>query len=441
MARVRELWLALILSAGPAAAAQRLAIAPFPGDHKAAVEKELTGALCQRVTCVPGAKVMRGGRPDFKKAHKSGVDAIVTGSVRAGSVHIQVYLSTQPKTAAFDQSFRLSKGHLGKRDLSAVLDAVATSLGGVGPPETPAESTPPIASPPAAYNVESPPAEPAPAPEPADQKFAERQKAQESSEAAATVEASSEPAATEGGLQTPLVLVDVGVWMFGRNFDYNNLSSGPALKYNLAFFAAPRLDLQVYPLAHAMKGAAQRVGLTFDGMYVLGLQSQFGQNPPNLPHSTSLSEFDVGALWWLGSRTVQFAPEVGYQSFNFSTSPDKNGAVLTGLPNVSYGSLRFSGAVRFAATDAFHLEARLSAMPVLSTGQLIGGPYFSHGSGFAFEVDGGARFQLAKNVGLAVLGEYTRYGFSFSSQPSDTYQAQGAVDSIYGGRASMSFNF
>jgi hypothetical protein len=197
----------------------------------------------------------------------------------------------------------------------------------------------------------------------------------------------------------------------------------------------------VSPLARSFEGGAQRLGVTFSGAYAVGLQSQFGTNPPNLPHPTTLSRLDFGLLCWLGTPSILFAPEVGYRLFSFSTGAAKDGSVLTGLPNVSYGSLRFSGAVQLALSEQLKVEVRVSAMPVLSEGQLVGGPYFSKGSGFAFEGEAGIRFQLMKNVGLAVFGEYTHYGFSFSSLPTDVYQAQGATDQTYGGRAAVTFNF
>jgi hypothetical protein len=436
---VRALALVFILSAGTAAASQKVTIAPVIGDKKQALEKQLEGALCQRVTCVPAGKVMAGHKPDFKKARRASVDAIVTGSVHGPKASVQVLLTSQPKTAAFDQPFHLVKGVLSKRDLSTVLDAVATSLGGVGAPG--GTEPPPIETTPPAAETKPTPAEPTP--EPKEEKFSERQhsadSASSSTSSSTTLEASAERPG--GRAEWPFILADVGLDMVGRSFGYNNLTAGPALAYSAPFIASPRLDLEAYPLAHSFDGGAQRLGVTFEGAYAVGLQSQFGTNPPNLPHPTTLSRFDFGALCWLGKPNILFAPELGYRLFNFSTGEAKDGSSLTGLPNVSYGALRISGAVQGALTESFRLEARFSVLPVLSTGQLIGGPYFSKGSGFGFEGEAGARLQLLKNVGLAVFGEYTRYGFSFTSQTTDTYQAQGATDSIYGGRVAVTFNF
>jgi hypothetical protein len=426
--------LALILLAGPAFAAQKLAITPLGGDKGHAVEKQLSSSLCKRVACAPHAKVMKGAKPDFARAKKAGINAVLIGHVAGGHVEVTVVFSDQPKIPVFSQTYPLAKGKLSKNDLLALTEAVAGALGGapVPPPPEPTAPTPPPPPEPVAEKPPTP-AEPlTPAPE-EHASPAPRETERERTSEVVVEEHPTRPAAKNW----PIILADVGLDIVGRSFDYNQLSQGNALRYSAPGIFSPRLDLELCPLAHSISGFGGRWGISAEGTYAVGLQSQLGTAPA---HPTSLLRFDGGVLWWLGNPTgFSFAPEAGYRLLSFSTSAAKDGSVLTGLPNVTYGSLRFSGAIRFAASDSLRLDLRLSGMPVLGAADLIGPNYFTKGSGLGLEGEAGVRLLLTKQVGIGVFGEYTRYTFSFNS--TGAYQAKGATDQYYGGRAAATFTY
>jgi hypothetical protein len=426
--------LALLLIAGQAVAAQKLAITPLGGDKGHAVERQLSSALCKRLTCAPHTKVMKGAKPDFARAKKAGINALLIGHIAGGHAEVTVVFPDQPKIPVFSQTYAVVRGKLSKNDLLALTEGVVGALGGapVPPPPAapePAAPTPPIAPEPVAEKTP-------PAPEPATP-LPEERAAPSSRE---TGSQSTEVVVEEHPIRPaaknwPIIQADVGLDIVGRSFDYNNLTQGNALRYSAPGIFSPRLDLELCPMAHSISGFAGRWGISADGTYAVGLQSQLGTAPA---HPTSLSRFDGGLLWWLGNPTgLSFAPEAGYRLLSFSTSAAKDGSVLTGLPNVTYGALRFSGALRFAASEKIRIDLRLSGMPVLGAADLIGPNYFTKGSGLGLEGEAGVRILIAKQVGIGIFGEYTRYSFSFNS--TGAYQANGATDQYYGGRAAATF--
>jgi hypothetical protein len=427
--------LALLLLAGPAFGAQKLAITPLSGDKGHAVEKQLSSSLCKRLTCAPHAKVMKGTRPDFAKAKKAGINALLIGHVAGGRAEVTIVFSDQPKIPVFSQTYPVAKGKLSKNDLLALTEGVVGALGGAPVPPPP-EPPPPAAPPTPEPVAETPPPSPSPT-TPLPEEHATPSPAPRETERGTPSEVVVEEHPVRPAVKNwPIILADVGLDIVGRNFDYSGLqASSPALRYSAPGIFSPRLDLEICPLAHSISGFGGRWGISAEGTYAVGLKSQLGTAPA---HPTSLSRFDGGVLWWLGNPTgFTFAPEVGYRLLSFSTSLASDGSTLTGLPNVTYGALRFSGAFRIAASDTIRIDVRLSGMPVLSAPDLIGPTYFTKGSGLGLEGEAGLRILLTKAVGIGVFGEYTRYNFSFNS--TGTYVANGATDQYYGGRAAATF--
>ena len=78
-------------------------------------------------------------------------------------------------------------------------------------------------------------------------------------------------------------------------------------------------------------------------------------------------------------------------------------------------------------------------MPVLSSGAIVSPAYFTKGSAFAFEFEGGALIHITPLLGLAVLGNFSQYGLSFTPAATDAFRATGASDTYYGGRALATF--
>lgn len=431
----------LLILAAPALAAQRVVLAPIAGDKTHALQKQLSAALCDTFDCVESSKVMHGAKPDWKKARRAGVDGVLSGKVLGKKLELEMVLTSEPRQPAFTKTFILMKGRLSKKDVSKVTAGLTGALG---------ESAPALeASPP---QMAAPPSEPTPTPVPEEspsppvvqtpprEETSEQPTAptRRSTRRSTEVEAPTEQQ-TSGTAIAPLVLADVGIDMVGRSFGYDTLTAGNALAYQASFIPSPRIDLELYPLARAVEGIPQRLGLSFTGAFSVGLKSELGTLPS---HPTSLTRLDFGALSWFGPRGGwAVAPEVGFRIFNFSTSPASDGSALAGLPNVNYQSLRFSAGGRFPLNDTVKAELRLSALPVLNANQLISSQYFSKGSGFGLEGEVGLRVMLATHIGFALFGEYTRYGFSFTSASTDTYQAKGATDQVFGGRGELTFTY
>jgi len=378
-----------------------LTLAPLAADKGKAIGRQLTASLCKRFECV---------KPNKRPA------IVLTGKVSAARVDVVVVFPGKKGAETVKRSLGIKKKKLVTADADALADAISSAI------ET--QAAPPPAEP-------SP--EPAPASEPAATKAPEPAPAPAKKEQQEVVEQPAPRPHPRGG-EAPMLVVSAGADLVGRNLSYKNLTAGALYPYQLSLGAAPRVAAEVYPLAHISDGMLQRLGVTAEGTVALGWASKTNAPGTQLSYPTSMSRFDIGALMWLGSPTISVAPEFALRLFNFSTGNASNGTAFTVLPNVSYSALRLGAALRFVTGELVTLELGGGVMPVLGASSLIGSTYFTRGSGLAFEIEGGAWVHFTPHLGLAVLGDFTQYGFSFTSAATDTYRADGASDSQYGVR-------
>ena len=123
---------------------------------------------------------------------------------------------------------------------------------------------------------------------------------------------------------------------------------------------------------------------------------------------------------------------------------------LDGLPSITYNALKVgvAGELPFATTGLLAF-GRFSILPVLSASELIGvnppgrTTYFANGSVLGIDFGLGVGFKLPPLPALQVrLGfDFARYGLSFKSSSTDTYQAEGAVDQYLGGTLALRYTY
>jgi len=402
---MRTLVLLMTLALTAPAMAETLTIAPLKGDKGKAAGRQLTAALCRRFTCVKGKKVP---------------DALLTGKVSGARADVSVAFPTH-KGVALKRSLGWAKKKLASGDVDALAEAISAAMAPAPPPAPEAAPEPTQSPQPVAEKQPeaAPPPTAAPAPAPV-----------------AVVEEPAPAPRTRARAEVPWLVAGVGARFLGRKLSFSGLTSGTVLPYSLGMGVAPGLAVELYPLAKFTEGVGQRLGITFDGALALGWATKTSVPGTQVTYPTSMTQLDVGALMWLGSpRGFSFAPEAAFRLFSFNTSKASDGTSLAGLPDVTYSAIRLGAAVRWVTGDFLTLEVGGSALPMLSAQSLIGSTFFTRGTGFAVEGEGGAWLHFTPHVGIALLGSYCQYIFDLSETKTGNYRASGATDALYGGRA------
>jgi len=416
----RILW-GLLLVPGAGFAEPNLALAPFHADAHHAVHKQVSAAVCAHATCVPWS------------ADKSGFGVFIDGRVqkREVTLNIRKVAEAEPLDS---RAFPLSKGKVSAADLDALVDWVTVTLARSAPaaPEPVAKAATPAPAP-AAPVAPAPASAPAPAPAPAAAKAPEPAPSPPPAVVAAPVAPAPAPPPPPVGAW-PMLRLGLGADVFKRTLAFSGLTRGAPGSYGMPFAPAPRLTLDLQPLA-GTTSPLRRFGLTFDGVFGVGLQSQFPSGSTTYP--TSVTLLDGGALFWIGSsQGLSFAPGLGLRSFSFSTGKAANGSG-SGVPGVSYSAMRLSGTALLALGDSLQITARGSLLPMFYAGDIVGPSYFSQANGLGFEAEGGLRFMATSHLGIGLFADYARYGLSFQSKPADAYQAQSAADTYFAARGAL----
>ena len=395
--------------------AQNLAIGRIRGDKDKTIHRQLSRAFCKRIECV---EPVRGHatRADLRRA---GIDFLLTAKIHGNAIDLKVVRTTNPEGVAWEQSFVLERKRIVKGDrqllVSSVMGLLSDDASAVAPEVKEHELTSISEHAAVASDRESTPS------------------------STPVVEAELSRPDRDPAETWPVFMLDLGLDVVGRNFGYQQLTAGNLVAYQTPYIPSPRLDLALYPFAHSGPGLFRRLGLDGEFAYAVGLQSQLGSSAL---YPTKLSRIDGGLALWLGSDSgLSISPQVGVRQMSFSTGTASDGSVLTTLPNVAYTAVRVSAALRYAVTRWLGFDLRLSGMPVIRASGLIDPKLFSQGTGLGLESEGGFRVQLSSLLGVGVFGEYTRYAFSFSPRPTDAYQAKGATDAYYGGRAAVTLTY
>ena len=81
--------------------------------------------------------------------------------------------------------------------------------------------------------------------------------------------------------------------------------------------------------------------------------------------------------------------------------------------------------------DLLFIVARVSGLPVFSSGEILSSAYFKSGSTLGVEVSGGLRVKLARVLDLLATFEMSQYQLSFRPNDGDPYVAQNDGSPVY----------
>jgi len=437
---MRNALAAVLLLMAPGAFAEKLAVLNFSGPDGLVVRTQLSDALCKAHTCVDPKKVSKGSKPDFAKAKKEKVDFLVTGAVKKKgakrSVELQIHVKAGPPKAK--KSFPLNaSGELEGKALDNATGWLTKTMG-LGEAE---------AEPEAKKEPEGPPEEKKePEPEKKEEPEPEKKKVKEPEapppppkEEERKPEEEQPPAPEEGEEKSsnPIFELEAGGDLFSRNFSYNNVSTMNLRSYSASFIFAPELRLEFYPLALATNGFIAGLGIDGSFAYAVGLKSR--RSGTEETWSTTLLHYDFDLRFRIkpvSNVDAAVIPFVGYGNRSFSVGLGTMNDTLDGLPGVSYSSVR-AGLAGELPFGRFMVFAKFAALIVLSSGQIISSEYFPKGSNFGIEGQVGAGFRIFGPLQVRVAFDFTRYGLGFQSSATDTYQAQGAVDTYIGGNLAL----
>jgi hypothetical protein len=431
------------LLAARAGAAPGLAVGPFEGDRQAALPTQLAGALCARFTCTLWPSVSTRGKVDAVKVKAAGVAGVLVGRVERQGGQAAVSLSLVDGVGPALQSWRLplaAGGRLGGADLQRLERELAARLlePRAAPLPAPVATSPPPAqmapapiapAPPAA----TPPAPPAPrpaAPPPASPAPADRT----APPAAPATPSSHQPSGRF------LAAVEVGAFLAKRDLSYGGTgaSSGTLYGFGADSITGATLRLELFPWARRGEGVLSGLGVTAAYGQAIGLETVA---PGGERRSTSFSQLEAGLAWRsapLGGLRVTLEPSVGYRRQRLAVSP-----AVDGLPDADLSGARLGLAAEVALGRSVALRALAGYTFWLTARDLVEGePAF-------FPGDGASGLDLALALEVALGGRYSARlaaaydatSYSLAADPSGTYAASSASDTILSGRASLRATF
>ncbi len=438
----------LLLLLAPAAYAEKLCIAPFSGPGGSAVRSQIADNLCTTNACVDPKKATKGGKPDFAKGKKEKVDFFVTGAVKAkGAKHtLDVQVLSKPGSPKLKKSFPYTGNALPDKTLDSVLAALNKAMGleEAPPPkeepkkeeakkeEEPKKEEPAPAEPKKEEAKEEPKKKKEPEPPPPPPKEEERK-------------AEDEPAPRKP-VKPSFVALEAGIELFSRNFSYNTPDTNNLRSYSASLIVAPIVKAELYPLALFSKGFIS--GLGFDGSFAIAVGLKSRRSGTDVTWPTSLQHFDFSLRFRImpfDSVAAEITPFVGYAMRTFSVGTGTDGSTLDGLPAIAYSGIRpgLAGELPFS-NSGLSVFAKFAVIVVLSSGQIISAAdtgFFKKGSNLGLEGQLGIGYRIFGPLGIRAAFDFTRYGLSFASEPTDTYRAGGAVDIYLGGTITVRLTF
>lgn len=420
-----------LLAAAPAFA-QRIGVVPFSGPNAATVRNQLVTAICDTADCVNTGKVTTGNKPDWKKAKKEALQFFVTGSIakkgKAASLTLEVL--SKPGPAKMKKAFALDADGLSAKNLQLAIDALKGAFAGASAPEPePVDTTPAVTTPTKTDSTKSsgttatttpppPPRDPAPEPEPT-------------------------PAPTTTARRIPFIAIEGGVDLLNRSFSWvqpvTNLR-----KYNLPIFPLGHAKLEFYPLALGRQDILGGIGLEGAVSFAPWLRSR-RETVMDDVYPTSTMRIDAGLAWRImpvKTLNLSLIPLVGVRYYSFAVAPNSSGARLDLLPNLAFVGLRAGAGFEVGlVNDLIFLFGRFTVVPVFSSGEIISSAFFPNGSNFGLDGNVGFGVGVLKMLQIRAAFDFTRYGLTFKTEPTDAFVAQGAIDQYVGGTISLRFQY
>jgi hypothetical protein len=232
----------------------------------------------------------------------------------------------------------------------------------------------------------------------------------------------------------------VGLWFTTRHLDYSGASGG-LRTFDAKGIFVPTGRLEIYPAAIA--GVSSRL------LAGVGVRAEYGRSfgltvePPagftEGSHDATLTSLRLGLVWRVqpmaGSRFT-LLPAVGYRSLELTTAA-QGGVEIDGLPDAKLSGYE-------ARVD---LEAPVGGLTLVAGGgytmwtsaeELVEGDgFFGSGSARGIEVEGGLQFRILRSVFVRAVVVYDSTSYSSLGDPAGAFDASGATDKYFGGRATL----
>jgi hypothetical protein len=247
----------------------------------------------------------------------------------------------------------------------------------------------------------------------------------------------------EADAKPKFLVLDVAGELLTRKLEYSQVATANLRRYDLPLYAQPMLGVQFYPLALVRDDLLAGLGVEVNVAFAPWLQSRLTSVPDAFP--TSTVRFDGGLRWNITpvkSYPFTITPYLGVRSQNFIVSSLPDGRRIDGLPNISLVGLRVGLGVDVPIVPRWvNVFGQFGIVPVFGAGEILSAAYFPNGSAFGLEGGAGLSVNFTSFLQLRASFEVASYGFTFSTQPTDTYVAAGASDLYLGGRAGLRFSF
>jgi hypothetical protein len=442
---IRAFWGAALLLATAAWAApdrrpNRLVVDQIQGDP-GTLHRQLIRELCGPVPCVPLTQVTTRRRVDPRKL--SGARGLLLTGRETGkrSRSVTLRLESRPGRSLGRYSFPVGRRGLSQAALATLQDAVQKALGTAPAAATPLSPAPPPKVPGPVASGTRPRSGAAPSASAGRTPAPTNPRARPASQVAPALAGTEggtalEEATPARGAALPLFAIELGVSGVNLSHEYSDLTTQNLRGYSADFALVPRALLESFPLARS-EGFVRGFGLEAEAQLAVGLRSAIEGGPE---HDTTYRVLDgVLKYRWASEAGFRVEPLVGYRLATFRVEP-VNGASITGLPTLDYDGLELGVGLGYPLGRVL-LLARARFLPLLASGEVLSTDYFNSGSLWGVDLEAGVGVRLFGGLSVRGMGEYTRYHFTFRTQPGDVFQATGATSRYAGGRLMLRYDF
>lgn len=382
-----------------ASAAPRVSLLKFTGPRAPPARIALAAALCQKVDCVEPELVTSRFLPDWQKAKAQSVTFLIEGTAARipGTVELTLQV-LQDGEVVGTSKVELPKEGLSGAPLSKLTDALLVAMG-----------------------LGAAPLAPAPAP-----------KAVTAAAPAAPPEVVSAPPREAPPASQYAFAGELGVNVYNRSFDYLGGRVPELRRYSLPLVALLNARLEWFPFASG-SGALRGLGLEVAGNLAPWIRSAPPGSTNSLPTFTSRTDAAVQLRLGVASG-LTLAPLLGLRFHTFTVMGETaDGRQIDGLPNLAYLAVRAGVGADYRFAGRFTAFARVAALPLLSSGELISAAWFPRGGCVGVEATGGVGVKLFGAMEARLSFDWTRYMFWFDTNlATSTFYARGAFDQYLG---------
>jgi hypothetical protein len=434
---------ALLLVGVPAAAEKpRISVIPFGHSD---LERQLRGALCTDLACVPASAVTVKGRLDWRKVSAEQLTGVVKAKIArdAATRHriLDVEVAAGAKVLLVRKKVPLAAATLSTANLRALqADLVGVIRRAHGPGEDrPALPPAAVAAPPLAAAPGTPPVVPPPPP-PAQLTEPTAVAPPEPAEPAAAAAPRAEVGTVQAERGPPLLEVQPTLGLLHRTFEVGSGSGAPSTlrSTSVPTSAQPGIYLALYPL-RSREGLFASLGLEGTASASVGMQVQRENDPSGTLFPAVAFGASLALRCNLRLGPVTLGPVAGWQLYNFDVHPSSSGEVLTGQPAVHWR----------AWTPGLKVEVNLGRWEVFAEGRYLYiysvGPLQSSGAFSSFTA--APSFDAAVGFGVRFTPDLQlRFAFAFARYAiqvpvgASTTQVNGVTDQLVGGSLSVRYS-